>query len=47
MSSERDSLRSEVVSLRKKVELLNVEKSLLEQQVEDRVRRKAMEEKEQ
>ena len=44
MSAEREELRGEVVGLREKVELLSVEKTLLEQQITESLTRRVEEE---
>ena len=44
MSAEREELRVEVVGLREKVELLSVEKTLLEQQITESLTRRMEEE---
>ena len=44
MSAEREELRVEVVGLREKVELLSVEKTLLEQQITESLTRRVEEE---
>ena len=44
MSGERDEIRAELVGLREKVELLSVEKTLLEQQITESLTRQVEEE---